>query len=95
MFGKYKQKGEIMLPTIIVDDEKCEDPLSCRRCLIICPTHVLGLGTDVGAQKFLETDTSHFIVRPVRFDKCSGCMDCVDGCPQSAIQVSFGGGDAR
>jgi NAD-dependent dihydropyrimidine dehydrogenase PreA subunit len=49
----------------------------------------------MGAQKFRETDTSHFIVRPVRFDKCSGCMDCVDGCPQSAIQVSFGGGDAR
>jgi NADH-quinone oxidoreductase subunit I len=81
-----------MLPTISVDDEKCKEPLSCRKCLLICPMHVLGLGTDVPPQKFQETDTGHFILRGVHFDKCTGCMDCVEVCPQSAIQVSFDGG---
>jgi len=84
-----------MLPTITVNDEKCKEPISCRKCLLICPTHVLGLGTDVGPQKFREIDPSHFIVRAVRFDKCTGCMDCVKVCPQNAIQVSFSGGNAR
>ena len=83
-----------MLATITVDDTRCPDPLSCRKCLLICPTHVLGLGTDIGVQKFRETDPEHFIVRGVRFDRCSGCMDCVQVCPQSAIQVSFSQGGA-
>ena len=84
-----------MLPTIAVDDEKCGDPLSCRRCLLICPTHVLGLGTDVGVQKYRETVPEHFVVRGVRFDMCTGCMDCVEVCPRGAIQVSFNEGGAR
>jgi len=81
-----------MLPTITVDYNKCKDPLSCRKCLLICPTHVLGLGTDVPVVKYRETDTEHFIVAGVRFDKCTGCMDCIKVCPQGAIQVSFSGG---
>jgi NAD-dependent dihydropyrimidine dehydrogenase PreA subunit len=31
----------------------------------------------------------------VRVDKCTGCLDCVEVCPQNAIQVSFSGGSAR
>jgi len=81
-----------MLPTITVDYGKCNEPLSCRKCLLICSAHVLGLGTAVPAQKFRETDLEHFIVAGVRFDKCTGCMDCVEVCPQGAIQVSFSGG---
>ena len=84
-----------MLPTVTVNDQKCADPLSCRKCLLICPTHVLGLGTDVPIRKFRETDPEHFIVRGVRVDKCTGCLDCVTVCPQNAIQVSFSGGGAR
>ena len=81
-----------MLATITVNDEKCNDPLSCRKCLLVCPSHVLGLGTSVGPQKFQEIDASHFILRGVRFDKCTGCMECVEVCPKNAIQVSFDGG---
>lgn len=81
-----------MLPTITVDYKKCKDPLSCRKCLLICPMQVLGLGTDVPVVKYGETDPEHFIVAGVRFDKCTGCMDCVKVCPQGAIQVSFSGG---
>ncbi|GAI96599.1 unnamed protein product [marine sediment metagenome] len=81
-----------MLATITVNDEKCNDPLSCCKCLRVCPSHVLGLGTSVGPQKFQEIDTSHFILRGVRFDKCTGCMECVEVCPKNAIQVSFDGG---
>lgn len=78
-----------MLPTITVDDKKCHDPLDCSKCLLICPTHVLGLGTKVGPRKFQEIDPSQFIVAGVRFEKCTVCMDCVNVCPKSAIQVSF------
>ena len=78
-----------MLPRITVDDEKCNDPLSCRKCLLICSAHVLGLGTKVGPQKFREIAPSQFIVSGVRLEKCTGCMDCVNTCPKGALQVSF------
>jgi ferredoxin len=82
------------LATIRVNDEKCPDPLSCRRCLLTCPTRVLGLGTSVGPEKYKEIDPRHFIVRGVRFQFCSGCMKCVEVCPSDAIQVSFNGSEA-
>lgn len=78
-----------MLPTISIDDSKCEDPLNCRMCLLACPTRVLGLGTNVGPQKYRETDPSHFVVRGVRHQFCTMCMKCVDVCPQDAIRVSL------
>ncbi|MBA7604547.1 hypothetical protein ES703_11672 [subsurface metagenome] len=78
-----------MLATITVKDEKCNNPLSCRKCLLVCPMGVLGLGTNVGTRKFKETEPEHFIVRGVRIDKCTGCMECVEICPGNAIQVSF------
>jgi len=77
------------LPQILVDDEKCHDPLSCRLCLLACPTRVLGLGTSVGPEKYKEIDTNRFVVRGVRYQVCSGCMKCVEVCPVGAIQVSF------
>lgn len=76
-----------MLPTINVNDDKCPDPLACRKCLLACPTRVLGLGTNVSAKKYQETEPSHFIVRGVRFQACSACMKCVEVCPNGAIQV--------
>ena len=79
------------LPTILVDDEKCNDPLSCRRCLLVCPTRVLGLGTSVGPEKFKEIDPRHFVVRGVRYQFCTGCEMCVEACPTDAIQISFNG----
>ena len=45
-----------MLATITVDDKKCNDPLSCCKCLLVCPSHVLGLGTSVGPKKFKEIE---------------------------------------
>ena len=78
-----------MLATITVDDEKCNDSISCRQCLLICPSHALGLGTSVGPGKFKEIEPKYFILRGVRFDKCTGCMECVEVCPKNAIQVSF------
>ncbi len=84
-----------MLPTIAVTDEKCPDALSCRKCLLVCPEHVLGLGTDVGVRKFRETDAEHFVVRGVRVDMCTGCLDCVEVCPQGAIRVILSEGGAQ
>jgi Pyruvate/2-oxoacid:ferredoxin oxidoreductase delta subunit len=79
-----------MFPTIEVDDSKCSDPLHCRVCLLACPTRVLGVGTNVAPQKYQETHPSHFIVRGVRYQFCSGCQKCVEVCPHGAISVSFG-----
>jgi NADH-quinone oxidoreductase subunit I len=79
-----------MLPTILVDDDKCPDPLACRKCLLACPTRVLGLGTNVAPKKYRETEPSHFIVRGVRFQVCTACMKCVEICPNGAIQVALG-----
>jgi len=53
------------------------------------------LGTSVGVQKYRETNPQYFVVRGVRFDKCTGCMDCVEVCPNNAIQVSFNEGGAK
>jgi len=77
------------IPYINVTDEKCPDPLGCRKCLLVCPTRVLGLGTNVPQQKFRETDPSHFIVRAVRLQVCSMCMKCVEVCPNGAIAVTL------
>jgi ferredoxin len=82
------------LPQILVDDDKCDDPLSCRRCLLVCPSRVLGLGTSVGPEKYREIDPHHFVVRGVRFQFCTGCLKCVDVCPTDAIQISFDGSEA-
>jgi formate hydrogenlyase subunit 6/NADH:ubiquinone oxidoreductase subunit I len=77
-----------MLPVIQVNDSKCPDPLACRRCLLACPTRVLGLGTNVAPKKYQETEPSHYIVRGVRFQACTACMKCVAICPNGAIQVT-------
>ncbi len=82
------------LPTILVDDEKCQDPLTCRKCLLVCPTRVLGLGTSVGPEKFKEIDRHRFVVRGVRYQFCTGCLKCVEVCPTDAIQISFDGSQA-
>jgi ferredoxin len=83
-----------MLPSIIVDDAKCPNALACRKCLLVCPAHVLGLGTDVGPKKYQEMDPEHFIVRGVRDHLCTVCMKCVDVCPNGAIQVAVDRGVA-
>lgn len=78
-----------MIPTIAVDDNKCQDPLVCRKCLLACPSRILGLGTNVGPRKYQETDPSHFVVRGVRYQLCTMCMKCVDACPRDAIRITL------
>ena len=84
-----------MLPTIKIDDKKCKSPLSCRKCLLACPMHVLGLGTDIGVEKYQEIGPEHFVVKGVYFGKCTGCMDCTKVCPTGAISISFDKGGAQ
>ena len=79
------------LPPILVDDEKCNAPFSCRRSLLVCPTSVLGLGTSVGPAQYKEIDPHCFVVRGVRFQFCTGCLKCVEVCPTGAIEVTFDG----
>lgn len=81
-----------MLPNIIVDDDKCENPLACRKCLLACPTYVLAVGPNVLPQKFKEIDPNQYVVRGLRLQACTGCMECIRACPANAIQVTFSGG---
>lgn len=60
-----------------------------RKCILICPMHALGLGTSVAPRKFEQMAPKDFILRGVRLEKCTGCMECVEVCPQNAIEVSF------
>jgi len=50
---------------------------------------VLGVGTKVGPKKYQEIDRHFFIVAGVRFDRCTGCMECVEICPKGALKVNF------
>ena len=81
-----------MLPDILVDDTRCTNPMSCYKCIQVCPTHVLGMAVETPPQKFKETAPEDYKLRGVRFQKCTVCGDCVRVCPQQAIQVTLNGG---
>ena len=83
-----------MLPVITIDEAKCRNPLACGKCVLICPTNVLNLNCEVPPQKFREADPSDYRVRGIHLLACSVCMECVNICPEEAIQVSFDGGRA-
>lgn len=81
-----------MLPRISVDEAKCTNPLGCRKCLLICPTQVLNARPKSPPQKYREIDSGDFRIMPVHLLNCSVCMDCVNICPEKAIQVHAGRG---
>ena len=77
-----------MIAEIIIDESKCTDPLSCRKCLEICPGSVFTV-SQRKVEKFKETDPKDFQLMGRFFDCCTGCMDCVNQCPKGALQVVF------
>lgn len=71
-----------------VNVKKCEDPLKCRKCLVICPTSVFIVGGTM-TYKFKETPSKEFKVYGRYYDRCTGCMECVKICPEKAIEVNI------
>ena len=68
--------------------QQCADPLTCRKCLVICPTTVFIVGNTM-VYKFRETPKKEFKVYGRYYDRCTGCMECVKVCPEKAIQIEI------
>lgn len=77
-----------MLPDILIEKTKCPAPIECRKCLAACPTAVFSLRVDT-VEKFRETSPEGYGLYAKYRASCTGCMDCVAVCPQSAISIAF------
>ncbi|MBF7082746.1 4Fe-4S dicluster domain-containing protein [Desulfallas sp. Bu1-1] len=85
------------IPKMTVDNQKCNVPLTCKKCLELCPQAVFALIT-LKYVKYVETNINEpyaYAVRPMHRDKCTGCMECVNACPRDAITVQFGEGEVK
>ena len=85
------------IPKIKVDSERCAVPLTCKKCLELCTQAVFALDT-LKYVKFQENsihDPGAYKITPRHSDKCSGCMDCVEVCPENAISILFAEGEKK
>ena len=79
----------IKYPKIKIDDSRCVTPFDCKKCLQICPQSVF----EVRAMKAIrgeETDKKEpgaYRLTAYWRDKCTGCGECVDVCPVSALEM--------
>ncbi len=71
---------------IIIDYSKCTSPLDCARCLKACPEAVLA-DKPVKIEKFKETESKNYKLFPIYESLCTGCMECVNVCPEKAIVI--------
>jgi len=80
-------------PRITIDREKCTVPFLCKRCLQICPMLVFDVDRVIDKEKRLEeTDPridGNYVLFATRYDKCTGCNQCVDICPVNAIKIEI------
>lgn len=79
---------------ITFDHSKCgfagtTDPRDCRECLRVCDPAVLLLHPTLEDHPNPH-NPEKWIVDAIWLSKCSGCMKCVEICPEKAIQVSPG-----
>jgi NADH-quinone oxidoreductase subunit I len=78
-------------PTIEIDASKCTIPFACKKCLEICPQAVFNT-FGIKVEKGRETDPNDpgaYGLRSVFPDKCTGCDDCIEVCPEDAITITF------
>ena len=78
-------------PKITIDPEKCTIPFLCKKCLLVCPTAVLGV-MDVKArvERLKELDPridGNYRLSAHRPDKCIVCNKCIEVCPVDAIKI--------
>jgi NAD-dependent dihydropyrimidine dehydrogenase PreA subunit len=74
---------------IKIDHSVCTTPLTCKKCLHVCPQTVFFVGA-AKFEKFKINDPAvagmHKVV-PMYRDKCTACMKCIEVCPLNAIDV--------
>ncbi len=75
----------VIFMKILVDSAKCMDAMNCRLCLEKCPEQVFLMAFPEPRQRGKRQEKA--TARAVFLSKCSVCKDCVEFCPQDAIQV--------
>lgn len=78
-------------PTIIIDAAKCTVPFACKKCLQACLQSVFSVHA-VKIERGRETDPSEagaYGLNAGHRDKCTGCNDCIEVCPEDAITITF------
>ena len=78
-------------PTIEIDHSKCTIPFACKKCLEICPQAVFQTH-GIKVEKGRETDPNEpgsYSLTVAYQDKCTGCDDCIEVCPEDAITITF------
>ena len=78
-------------PTIQIDASKCTIPFACKKCLEICPQAVF-VTFGIKVEKGRETDPNEpgaYGIIGSYTDKCTGCDDCIEVCPEDAITITF------
>ena len=73
---------------IKVNIEKCTSPLECGVCLKVCAPAVF-VARPKRVRKFYETPSSEYSVIPLYLVQCTLCMECVEKCPEGAIEVKY------
>jgi len=82
-------QGIRTLPNIQIDQDRCISPMNCGNCLRVCPGVVL-LCVPKYNEKFRECDDDEFTVIVHNRPACTGCMKCVEACPEDCIKIEFG-----
>lgn len=81
----------VIAPKIKIDQQRCLTPFACKRCIQICPTAVFSV-FETKMVRMEETDKfepGNYRLRVSYRDKCSGCNQCVDVCPEHALTVTM------
>ena len=80
-------------PKITIDDEKCQVPFLCKKCLQICPTAVFHVDRVIAREERLkEMDPrvpGNYELSAPRRDKCTVCNRCLEVCPVDAIKIEL------
>lgn len=69
---------------IKVDHTKCNNAFNCLKCLDICMAGVFLVLTE--GHPFVKDALGK--INPAFMTLCSGCGDCVKGCPVKAITIN-------
>ena len=73
------------------DMNKCKIPLVCKICLECCQEQVFQL-LPTGLERGIEypiSDPGRYIINPEWLDRCIGCNECIEKCPNDALKIEF------